>query len=195
MQTPNPIHTSTLWLTGDLRVCSPTSRDPISLPPPVPTSLFPSLPSENSHTHKYHLFTIWCFFYLQPSVNYVRVRVFSWLAVANNADLWRLNCLTFAIHLLAAHVALLQGLFSGGWAYFLFGFCLLPWLRLTFWYLLRLWFDFLRPQREAKWFAFLVFFSLVNWVAHDRIFFLKAPCRGLLTLMVIFRAWKTRQGY
>lgn len=27
-------------------------------------------------------------------------------------------------------------------------------------------------------------------MACDRIFFLKVPCRGLLTLMVIFRAWK-----
>ena len=32
------IQTTTLWLTGDPRVCSPTSRDPISLPSPVPTS-------------------------------------------------------------------------------------------------------------------------------------------------------------
>ena len=44
------------------------------------------------------------------------------------ADLWDaiVNCVTFSIQLLAAQVGLLQGLvFWGGWAYLLFGFCLL----------------------------------------------------------------------
>ena len=50
VQTPDPIHTSTLWLTGDLRICSSTSRVPISLPSPVPTSSL-SLPSIRKFTH------------------------------------------------------------------------------------------------------------------------------------------------
>ena len=102
-----------------------------------------------------------------------------------------LNCLTFSIQLLAAQVGLLQGLlFWGGWAYLLFGFCLLLWFRLIRWDLLRLWFSFLRAQERKKQFGVLVFFTFFDWVAYDRIFFLKVPCRGLLTLMVIFRAWK-----
>ena len=51
VQTPDSIQTSTLWLTGDLRVCSPTPQDPISLPSPVPTSSLLSLPSIRKFTH------------------------------------------------------------------------------------------------------------------------------------------------
>ena len=35
-----------------------------------------------------------------------------------------------------------------------------------------------------------MFFTFFDGVAYDRIFFLKVPFRGLLTLMVIFRALK-----
>ena len=100
-----------------------------------------------------------------------------------------LHCLTFSSQLLAAQLVLLQGLlFWGGWAYLLFGFCLLLWSRLIFWYLLRLWFSFLRAQERRKQLGFLVVFTFFDWVAYGRIFFLKVPWTGLLTLMVIFRA-------
>ena len=105
-----------------------------------------------------------------------------------------LNCLTFSIQLLAAQVGLLQGLvFWGGWAYLLFGFCLLLWFRLIRWDLLRLWFSFLRAQERKKQFGVLVFFTFFDWVPYDWIFFLKVPFRGLLTLMVIFRALKDKR--
>ena len=45
VQTPDPVQTSTLWLTGDLRVCSLSFWDPTSLPTQVPNSSLPSLPS------------------------------------------------------------------------------------------------------------------------------------------------------
>ena len=52
VQTPDPVETSTLWLTGDLRVCSPISWDPTSLPTQVPTSSPPSIPSHQKiYTH------------------------------------------------------------------------------------------------------------------------------------------------
>ena len=59
VQTLDSVQTSTLWLTGDMRVCSLISRDPTSLPTQVPTSLLPSLPAHQKiHTHTYHLFFI-----------------------------------------------------------------------------------------------------------------------------------------
>ena len=52
VQTPDPVQTSTLWLTGDLRVCSLSFWDPTSLPTQVPNSSLPSLPSHQKiHTH------------------------------------------------------------------------------------------------------------------------------------------------
>ena len=44
VQTPDPVETSTLWLPGDLRVCSLSSWDPTSLPTRCPPIFFlPSL--------------------------------------------------------------------------------------------------------------------------------------------------------
>ena len=103
-----------------------------------------------------------------------------------------INFLIFSIHLLVAQVVLLQGLlFWGGWAYLLSWFCLLLWLYLIFWYLFQLWFHFLHAEGEKKQIGFLVF-TFFDWVAYDWIFLLKVPCRGLLTLMVIFCAWKDK---
>ena len=64
VQTPDSVQTSTLWLTGDLRVCFPNSQDPISLPFQVSTSSCLSLPSirKFTHRHTYHLFTLWSLF-------------------------------------------------------------------------------------------------------------------------------------
>ena len=195
VQTPDPVETSTLWLTGDLRVCSLSSWDPTSLPTQVPTSLLPSLPSHQKiHTHTNIIFLPFdvycnCSHHLMMLV-WESFLGWPFLTKQTSGDPV-LNCLTFSIQLLAAQVVLLQGLwFWGGWAYLLFWFCLLLWLCLIFWYPFRLWFSFLRAQEQKKQFGFLVFFTFFDWVAYDRIFFLKVPFRGLLTLMVIFRAWK-----
>ena len=51
VQTPDSVQTSTLWLTRDLRVCSPISWEPTSLPTQVPTSSLLSLPSIRKLTH------------------------------------------------------------------------------------------------------------------------------------------------
>ena len=105
-----------------------------------------------------------------------------------------LNCMTFSIQILAAQVLLLHGLsFWGGWAYLLFWFCFLLWLCLIFWCPFWLWFSFLSGQEQKKQFGFLVFLTFFDWVACDRIFFLKVPFRGLLTHMVIFRALKDKR--
>ena len=103
-----------------------------------------------------------------------------------------LHCLTFSSQLLAAQLVLLQGLNSGAAELIFSWFCLLLWYCLILWYLLRLWFSFLRAQERRKQLGFLVVFTFFDWVAYGRIFFLKVPWRGLLTLMVIFRAWKDK---
>src|SRR5574337_1631408 len=55
---PDPVETSILLLTGDLRVCSLSSWDPTSLPSQVPNSLLPSLPSHQKiHTHTNIIFS------------------------------------------------------------------------------------------------------------------------------------------
>ena len=57
VQIPDPVQISTLWLTGDLRVCSPNSWDPTSLLIQVPSSSLPSLPSHQKiHAHTQILF-------------------------------------------------------------------------------------------------------------------------------------------
>ena len=124
--------------------------------------------------------------------------VFSWLAFLrkHTSGDTILNCLTFSIQLLFAQFILLQGLsFWGGWTYLLFWFYLVLWLCLIFWYPFRLWFSFLHAheQQQKKLFGFLVSFTFFDWVAYDQIFFLMVPCRGLLTLIIIFRAWKDKR--
>ena len=58
VQTPDPVDTSTLWLPGNLRVCSLSSWDPTSLPTQVPTSLLPFLLShQKTHTHTNIIFS------------------------------------------------------------------------------------------------------------------------------------------
>ena len=94
MQTPEPVQTSTLWLTGDLRVCSLSSWDPTSLPTQVPTSLLPSLPSHQKiHTHTNIIFSPFDV-YFNCSHQFsmlVWKSVFSWLAISKKADLCRHN--------------------------------------------------------------------------------------------------------
>ena len=94
VQTPDPVETSTLWLPGDLRVCSLSSWDPTSLPTQVPTSLLPSLPSHQKiHTHTNIIFSHFdVYFNLSHQFTMlVWESVFSWLAISKKADLWRHN--------------------------------------------------------------------------------------------------------
>ena len=48
-------------------------------------------------------------------------------------------------------------------------------------------------HRNRKNFGFLVVFTFFDCMAYDRIFFLKVPFRGLLNLLVIFRALKDKR--
>ena len=94
VQTPDPVETSTLWLTGDLRVCSLSSWDPTSLPTQVPTSLLPSLPSHQKiHTHTNIIFSPFDVYFncSHKFTMLVWESVFSWLDISKKADLWRHN--------------------------------------------------------------------------------------------------------
>jgi hypothetical protein len=95
MQTPEPVQTSTLWLTGDLRVCSLISQDPTSLPTQVPTTFLPSplIQSENSHTHTNIIFSPFDVYFNRSHQFTMLVweSVFSWLSISKKADLWRHN--------------------------------------------------------------------------------------------------------
>ena len=94
VQTPDPVETSTLWLPGDLRVCSLSSWDTRSLPTQVPTSLLPSLLShQKTHTHtniNFSPFDVY-FTHSHQFTMLVWEWVFSWLAISKKADLWRHN--------------------------------------------------------------------------------------------------------
>jgi len=94
VQTPDTIETCTLWLTGDMRVCSLSSWDPTSLPTQVLTSLFPSLHSHQKiHTHTNIIFSPFdvYFNHSHQFTMLVWESVFSWLAISMKAHLWRHN--------------------------------------------------------------------------------------------------------
>ena len=126
----------------------------------------------------------------------VWVSVFSWLAISKKADLWRHNsklsdlfysvpacpdCSSPEYHIL-------------GWLY-LPSLLILP-RSLTASYVCTLFgfdsFSYVQMNRKKK-FGFLVSFTYFEWVAYDWIFFLEVSFRGLLTLMVIFRAYKDKR--
>ena len=94
VQTPDPVETSTLWLPGNLRVCSLSSWSPTVLPTQVPTSFLPSLPSHQKiHTHTNIIFSPFVV-YFNRSLQFTTLVwewVFSWLAISKKADLWRHN--------------------------------------------------------------------------------------------------------
>ena len=88
------------YLSVDLSVCSPISRDPISLPSQVRTSYLPSPPSHqkiHTHTHTHtHTNIIFSPFdvYFNHSHQFTMLvweSVFSWLAIFKKSDLWRHN--------------------------------------------------------------------------------------------------------
>jgi len=91
---PDPVETSILLLTGDLRVCSLSSWDPTSLPSQVPNSLLPSLPSHQKiHTHTNIIFSPFDVYFncSHKFTMLVWESVFSWLPISKKADLWRRN--------------------------------------------------------------------------------------------------------
>ena len=93
VQTPDPVETSTLWLPGDLRVCSLSSWDTTYLATQVPTSLLPSLLShQKTHTHT-NIFSPFDVYFTRSHQFTMLVWewVFSWLAISKKADLWRHN--------------------------------------------------------------------------------------------------------
>ena len=94
VQTPDPVETSTLWLPGDLRVCSLSSWDRTSLPTQVLISLLPSLPSHQKiHTHTNIIFSPFDVYFNRSHQFTMLVweSVFSWLSISKKADLWRHN--------------------------------------------------------------------------------------------------------
>ena len=91
---PDPVETSILLLTGDLRVCSLRSWDPTSLPSQMPNSLLPSLPSHQKiHTHTNIIFSPFDVYFncSHKFTMLVWESVFSWLPISKKADLWRRN--------------------------------------------------------------------------------------------------------
>ena len=199
MQTPDPVQASPLWLTGDLRVCPPISRDLAPLPTQVPTSVLPSLPSHQKiHTHTNIIFSPFDVYFNRSRqfTMLVRESAFSWLTISKKADHWR-------------HSSKLSDLFysvTGCPGCTSPGSLILGWLSLSSLLILppsltlphilvpfSAWFIFSRAQERRKQFGSLVFFTFFDGVAYDRIFFLKVPFRGLLTLMVIFRALKDKR--
>ena len=94
VQTPDSLETSTLWLTGELRVCFLSSWDPTSLPTQVPTSWLPFLPShQKTPTHTNIIFSPFDV-YFNHSHQFTMLlweSFSSWLAISKKADLWRLN--------------------------------------------------------------------------------------------------------
>ena len=173
MQTPDSVQTSTLWLTRDLRVCSPISWEPTSLPTQVPTSLFfPSLPSENWHTHKYHLFTDLYFNCSHQFTMLVWESVFSWLSFSKKADLWGHNSKLSDVFY---SVTGCPGCTSPG-------SLILGWLSLSSSLILppsltpphslvpiSALIQFLTCTGTEKNFGFLVFFTFFDWVTYDQI--------------------------
>ena len=171
VQTPDSVQTSTLWLTRDLRVCSPISWEPTSLPTQVPTSLFfPSLPSENWHTHKYHLFTDLYFNCSHQFTMLVWESVFSWLSFSKKADLWRHNSKLSDVFysVTGCPGCTSPGSLILGWLSLSSPLILPP--SLTMPHILvpfRLWFSFLRAQKQKKKKKSLVFLfsspSSIEW--------------------------------
>ena len=201
VQTPDPVETSTLRLPGDLRICSLSSWDPTSLPTQVPTSLLPSLFfHQKTHTHTNIIFSPFDVYFTHSHQFTMLVweSVFSWLAISKIADLWRhnfkLSDLFYSVTGFPACTSpgsLILGWLSLPSLLIMPHFLTLPHILFSF----QLWFSFLLAEKQKKQFVFIVSFTFFDWVAYDQIFFLNVPFRDLLTLMVIFRAWKTREEY
>jgi len=197
VQTPDPVETSNLWLTGDLRVCSLSSWDPTSLPTQVPTSLLPSLPAHQKiHTHTHIISSSFDVYFIHTHTHIISSSfdvyfnhshqftmlvwesVFSWLDISKKADLWRQNSklsdLFYSVTGCPACTSprsLILGWLSLPSLLILPASLTLPHILVPF----RLWFSLLRAQEQKKQFGFLVVFTFFDCMAYDRIFFLKDP--------------------
>ena len=101
VQTPDPVETCNLWLTGDLRICSSALGTPYPSQLRCPLLIFlPSFPIRKfTHTHTNIIFLPFDV-YFNRSHQFPMLlweSVFSGLAIYKKADLWRHNskCLTF----------------------------------------------------------------------------------------------------
>ena len=197
VQTPDPVETSNLWLTGDLRVCSLSSWDPTSLPTQVPTSLLPSLPAHQKiHTHTHIISSSFDVYFIHTHTHIISSSfdvyfnhshqftmlvwesVFSWLDISKKADLWRQNSklsdLFYSVTGCPACTSprsLILGWLSLPSLLILPASLTLPHILVPF----RLWFSLLRAQEQKKQFGFLVVFTFFDCMAYDQIFFLKDP--------------------
>ena len=164
------------------------------------TSFLPSLPSHQ----KIHTYTNIIFLpfdvYFNHSLQFTMLvweTVFSWLAISKKADLWRHNSklsdLFYSVTGCPACTS--PGSLILGWLS-LFSLLILP-PSLTLPHSLVPFLALIQfltcTGTEKNSLDFFVFFTFFDWVAYNRIFFLKVPCRGLLILMVIFRALKDKR--
>ena len=159
---------------------------------------FPPFPSE-IHTHTNIIFSPFDVYFNRSHqfTMLVRESVFSWLAISKKADLWRHNS---KLSDLFYSVPGCPGCTSP--EYLILGWLSLPSLlilppSLTLPHIFvpfRFWFSLLLAQEQEIQFGFLVFFTFFDWVSYDRIFCLKFPFIGLLTLLVIFRALKDKRS-
>ena len=200
VQTPDPVESPTLWLPGELRVYSLSSWDPTSLLTQVPTSLLPSLPAHQKiHTHTNIIFSPFDV-YFNGSHQFTMLvweSVFSWLAISKKADLWRHNSkLSDLFYSVTGWPACTSPGSLSGVAEGTFSFDSASFFDSASYFGTLFDIDsvsYMHRNRKKKQFGFLVFFTFFNWVAYDRIFLIKVPFRGLLILMVIFRALKDKR--
>ena len=201
MQTPDPVETSTLWLPGDLRVCSLSSWHPAYLPTQVPTSLLPSLPSHQKiHTQTNIIFSPFDVYFnrIHQFNMVVWESVFSWLAISKKADLWRQNSkLSYLFYsFIGCPACTSPGSLILGWLSLPSLLILPPSLTLPhLWYTFWLWFSFLRAEEQRKHFGFLVFFTFFDWVHMIRFSCSRFPLEVFWTSWSYSVTWKTREGY
>ena len=121
--------------------------------------------------------------------------VFSCFAISKKADLWRHNskCLTFysvtGCPACTSPGSLILGWLSLPSLLILPPSLILPHILVPFSVLI----PFLTCTGTEKKFGFFFSFTFFDWVAYDRIFFLKVPFRVPLTLMVIHHALKDKR--
>lgn len=202
VQTPGPVETSTLWLTGDLRVCSLSSWNPTSLPTQVPTPLLPSLPCHqkiHTHTHTHIIFSPFdVYFNLSHQFTMlVWESVFSWLSISKKADLWRRNSkLSDSFYSVTgcpgctSPGSLILGWLSLPSLFILPPSLTLPHILVPFSAVIQ---SLTCTGTEKT--GFLVFFTIFEWVAYDWNFLLKVLLEVFWPSWSYSMPWKTREGY
>ena len=198
---PDPVETSILLLTGDLRVCSLSSWDPTSLPTQVPTPLLPSLPCHqkiHTHTHTHIIFSPFdVYFNLSHQFTMlVWESVFSWLSISKKADLWRRNSkLSDSFYSVTgcpgctSPGSLILGWLSLPSLFILPPSLTLPHILVAFLAVIQI----LTCTRTEKtvWFSCFLHHLRMSGIWLE--FLAQGSFRGLLTLMVIFHALKDKR--